>query len=156
MHLNPDWEYVADTVMGGISRGQLRIEDVAGEEAARLTGAVTTENNGGFIQMASDLSPDGTGVDLSDYAGLVLRVFGNGEEYDLRLRTDDLTRPWQAYRATFVAPDKWTDITIPFAELEMNKTDIPFDPAKVRRIGVLGYGRDFDADVAVASVSLYR
>ena len=30
MDLNPDWEYVADTVMGGVSTGAVTREDVAG------------------------------------------------------------------------------------------------------------------------------
>ena len=110
MELNPDWEYVADTVMGGVSTGQINVEEIAGRAATRLTGTVSLDNNGGFVQMAFDLLPDGTGMDASDYTGIEIEVFGNAEAYDLRLRTDALTRPWQSFRTEFVAPPEWTTI----------------------------------------------
>ena len=41
-----NWAYLADTVMGGVSQGGAEFS--AG--ALRLTGQVSTKNNGGFIQ----------------------------------------------------------------------------------------------------------
>ena len=41
-----NWAYLADTVMGGVSRGGAEFS--AG--VLRLTGQVSTKNNGGFIQ----------------------------------------------------------------------------------------------------------
>ena len=38
--------------MGGISNAEFDIAEVAGKEALHLTGNVTRESNGGFIQMA--------------------------------------------------------------------------------------------------------
>ncbi len=151
MELTPDWEYVADSVMGGVSRGALRAETVDGRDAARLTGTVSLENNGGFIQMAFAAA-----ADMSAWTGIELEVFGNGEAYDLRLRTDQLTRPWQSYRATFTAPPAWTTVRIPFGDLVAHRTEAAFDPRRVRRIGVLAIGRAFAADIAVAGVRLYR
>lgn len=154
--LSPDWEFVADTVMGGVSRGQIDFGDVAGRDATRLTGAVSLENNGGFVQMAFDLNEDGTVFDASGWAGLELEVYGNSERYDLRLRTSDLSRPWQSYRSEFEAVPRWRSIRMPFEGFEPHRTDAAFDPANLRRIGILAIGRAFDADVAVASMRLYR
>jgi hypothetical protein len=156
LDLDPDWTYVADTVMGGVSRGGLTREDVEGRPATRLTGRVSLDNDGGFLQIAADLGPDGRPVDLSAWTGLEVDVLGNGESYELRLRTTDLTRPWQSYRAPFVAPPTWTTIRLPLAALEAHRTDAPFDPTAVRRVGLLAIGRAFDADLAVAALRLYR
>lgn len=154
MELPPRWEYVADTVMGGVSTGGIGAEVVQGRDAVRLTGRVSLENDGGFIQMALDLPGDV--FDAGGWTGVELEVLGNGARYDLRLRTTDLTRPWQSYRADFAAPARWTTIRIPFVGLEPHRTDAPFDPRRLRRLGVLAVGRAFDADVAVAGIRLYR
>lgn len=155
MELAPDWEFVADTVMGGVSQGSLKREQVAGRAATRLEGRVSLDNNGGFVQMAFDLLPDGGPFDASDYSGLELDVYGNSERYDLRLRTDQLTRPWHSFRTQFEAPPSWTTLRIPFADFEAHRTNEIFDPARLRRIGVLAIGRVFNADIAVSALRLY-
>lgn len=145
------WEFVADTVMGGVSEGRIAREDIDGRAATRLTGDVSLENNGGFVQMAADLKTDG-----SNWLGLEMEVLGNGETYELRLKTDQLTRPWQSYRAPFEAVSQWNTLRFPFADLEAYRTDAPFDPSALRRIGILAVGRAFSADIAVAGVRLFR
>jgi hypothetical protein len=153
--LDANWGYVADTVMGGVSRGQVVRQEVDGRMAARLTGTVSTENNGGFIQVATDLGRGGT-LDASGWDGLALDVVGNGEEYDLRLRTADLSRPWQSYRAAFRAPGTWGTLRVAFADLRPHRTDRPLDAARITRLGVLAVGREFAADVAVRDLRLWR
>ncbi len=156
MDLAPDWEFVGDTVMGGVSEGAVTKAEIAGRPATRLVGRVSLENNGGFVQMAFDLQSEGGALDASDFTGIEIEVFGNGEKYDLRLRTTALTRPWQSFRTDFVAPAEWTTLRIPFSEIVPNKTDARFDAADLRRIGILGYGREMEADVAIAAIRLYR
>jgi hypothetical protein len=56
----PNWQLVSDQVMGGESAGQLSIEDVPSGPVFRLTGRVSLDNNGGFIQMAADIDPPPT------------------------------------------------------------------------------------------------
>ncbi|MFK7869452.1 MAG: CIA30 family protein [Roseobacter sp.] len=151
MNLQPDWEYVSDGVMGGVSRGALSVEDVAGRRAARLTGTVSLDNNGGFLQMAFDLA-GGAVFDASAYRGIAMDVFGNDAEYEVRLRTDALSRPWQSFRARIQARAEWHRVVVPFEAFEPNKTDASFDPAGLRRIGVLAYGREFEVDIAIAQI----
>ena len=153
--LDPKWEYVADTVMGGVSTGQVTQRTIAGRDAARLTGQVSLDNNGGFVQMAFDLNTDGTAFDASGFAGVEIDLRGNGERYELRLRTDQLTRPWQSFREAFAAPDEWTTLRFPFEELEAHRTEAQFDQARLRRLGILAIGREFEADIAVSGVRLY-
>ncbi len=155
LDLSPNWDYVADTVMGGVSQGRARNEEVAGRSATRLTGTVSLENNGGFVQIASDLA-DGSDFDASGYAGIAFDVFGNGETYDLRVRTRALDRPWQSFRTSFAAPAAWTTVRVPFATLEPYRTSAAFDPQTLRRIGILAVGRDMQADIAVSSLGLFR
>ncbi|WP_227270109.1 CIA30 family protein [Roseobacter weihaiensis] len=156
MELSPRWEYVSDRVMGGVSEGQLRLESVKGQRSAHLTGRVSLDNNGGFVQMAFDIAADGRVFDASDWAGIALDVLGNGERYEIRLRTAQLTRPWQSFRAEIVAIDRWQTLYLPFEVFEAHRTQVAFDPAALRRIGVLGIGRVFDADIAVGGLRLYR
>ena len=155
MELSADWEYVADTVMGGVSRGRAERETVAGRTAMHLTGMVSLENNGGFVQMAFDLA-NGATFDASGYSGLSIDVLGNGARYDVRVRTDALTRPWQSFRAEFQAPPYWSTIDVAFGDLVAHRTEAVFDPSQVRRIGILAVGREMRADIAVSAVRLYR
>tara|TARA_R110002124_G_scaffold213874_4_gene379909 strand:- start:455 stop:619 length:165 start_codon:yes stop_codon:yes gene_type:complete len=54
---------------------------------------VSRDNSGGFVQIAFDLVPGGGPFDASPWDGIALDVHGNTEPYDLRLRTDQVTRP---------------------------------------------------------------
>lgn len=149
--LNPEWEFVADGVMGGVSQGEITPGDRA---STRLRGDVRLENNGGFIQMAFNLRDAGGVFDASLYQGLAFETRGNGERYEVGLRTSDLRRPWQSFRASFVAGPDWTRVMLSFETFTPNLTDIAFDPAKLRRIGILAVGRAFAADVSVTKLCL--
>jgi hypothetical protein len=144
-----DWELVTDRVMGGVSSGRLAPEEVLGRPALRLTGDVSLENNGGFVQMALDLAPGAGPVDASGFSGLAFEVTGNGEEYGVHLRTADVARPWQSYRATFIASPDWRRVELPFAGFEPHRIEAPFDRARLRRIGLVAIGRKFHADLAL-------
>ena len=149
------WQLVTDTVMGGVSQGTLKPEIVAGGTALRLQGGVSLENNGGFVQMALDLRPDAGAMDVSGFSGIEFEIYGNDEEYDLRLRTAELVKSWQSYRQPFHALPSWQTVRLALAQLEKHRTEIPLDVAQAKRIGLLGIGREFYADLAVASVKFY-
>lgn len=145
-----DWEFLSDRVMGGVSGGGIARETVAGRAALRLTGDVRLENNGGFVQAALDLAPGGAAIDARGFAGIALEVLGRGEEYNLHLRTADITRPWQSYRAGFAAPSRWTRVELPFADFTPHRLDAQLDLSSLRRIGLVAIGRAFRADLSVA------
>lgn len=156
MELQLNWGYVADTVMGGVSKGGGSREIYHGRDAVVLRGDVSLDNNGGFVQIAANLRDDGQAVDANHWHGIALDVCGNNEVYDFRLRTDQLTRPWQSFRAEFTATDTWQTIRFPFDDFESNNTTATFDPAQLRRVGVLGVGRVFTAEVAVSGIRFYH
>jgi hypothetical protein len=149
------WRLVTDAVMGGVSRGTLQAAEIADRPAVRMRGAVSTENNGGFIQIALDLAPDGGAFDASGFAGLGVEVSGNGEGYGAHLRTTDMIRPQQSYRQSFVATPQWTSLYLPFAEFHPHRIETALDITRLRRIGLVAIGREFDADLSVARLWLY-
>ena len=150
-----DWELVADRVMGGVSNGTVHRETLRGREAIHLQGDVSLENNGGFLQIALDLAPDGASIDASRWAGLEIEVIGNDESYNLHLRTADVVRPWQSYRHSFIAAPEWQTVRLPFAEFEAHRVGAPLDLTTLRRIGIVAIGRAFHADIAIAGVRFF-
>jgi hypothetical protein len=148
------WRLVSDAVMGGVSRGELTAGTRDGRACLHLRGRVSLENNGGFLQAALDLSADGA-LDVSAYAGIALDVHGRGERYNLHLRTDDLAHPWQAYRAGFDALPRWQTVVLPFHAFAAHRTDAPFDPRRLKRIGIVAIGRAFDADLCFSRLGFF-
>ena len=149
------WQLISDRVMGGISAGTLRRETVAGQQALRMRGEVSLENNGGFVQMALDLAPDGAPVDASAWTGLELDVLGNDEDYGVHLRTDAVARPWQSYRQGFHADRGWRTVRLPFAGFVAHRIEVPLDVRRLRRLGLVAIGRAFTADLAVGGVRFF-
>lgn len=142
------WRFVSDRVMGGVSQGVA----VIGTDPAhiRLAGRVSTDNNGGFIQIRRDLAP--WPVDTHE---VVLTLRGDGQTYYAALRTTDLTRPWQSYRAAFTAPRDWAQVTIPIAAFAATRDGMPpLRLDRIRSIGLLAYGRDHDADLSLARIAI--
>lgn len=152
--MGTEWRLVTDTVMGGLSTGNITVDNYKGKNCLHMRGNVTTENNGGFVQMALSLSEQGN-FDASDFDGLEFEVSGNNELYNIHLRTAGLWFPWQSYRASFSATPDWRMVRIPFTEFEAYKTTQDFRQDELRRIGLLGIGRVFQADLCLASIRFY-
>ena len=85
--IGTSWQLFTDQVMGGVSTGTMSRELVGGRLAIRMLGDVRLENNGGFVQLALDLSPDTGVVDASAWSGIELVLFGVDQEYGMHLRT---------------------------------------------------------------------
>ncbi len=149
------WQCISDGVMGGLSAGAIVRENRHGRPALCLRGKVSLENNGGFMQMALDLTPDGGLRDADAFEGIEVDVGGNGEAYSVHLRTDAVTRPWQSWRQNFVAAPAWQTIRLPFSAFAAHRIDAPLDTRRLRRLGIVAIGRAFDAEVAVARISFY-
>ena len=151
------WRPGCDQVMGGLSvvtaHGR---ETVGGRAALVLRGRVTTANNGGFVSLGLDVD-----VDASAYSGvrLTVRAGADDETYGLHLRTPDCARVFSSYRSRFAASAAWSTVDLPWEAFAGNgpgAAETPLDPARLRRLSLLGIGRDFDADLAVADIRLYR
>ncbi len=105
------WQVVNDGVMGGVSRSSIQPSD---HRTGLFTGNLSLENNGGFASVRALLGPQ----DLSAFAGLEIRVRGDGRTYQLRLRTDG-GFDGIAYRCAYeTSANEWTVIRFPFTEFE--------------------------------------
>lgn len=129
------WSPIGDQVMGGVSSGRLRD---AGEWAV-FEGEVSLENNGGFFSVRSEPKR----WELSGFAGIALRVRGDGQRYKLNLKTDD-SFDGIVYRAEFTPPaGEWATLELPFDAFRpvFRGRPVPeappLDPARVRTVGLL-------------------
>ena len=144
-----NWAYLADTVMGGVSQGSA--EFAAG--ALRLTGQVSTKNNGGFIQVRTRVDP----IEPKDKTGIKIKVKGNGNVYYLHIRNASARLPWHYYTASFHTSEKWKEVIIPFEDFEKSATFMPkkLKTNSIRTIGLVAYGKDHNADVSIANLEFY-
>jgi hypothetical protein len=145
------WRGFTDRVMGGVSDADFGRDEIDGRRCARMTGNVTRDNGGGFVQMALYLN----GADLSRYSGVELLVYGNDEDYNAHIRTADCGWHDESYRATFHAESRWQTVRIPWSAFKPNGVKAELNTAEVQRFGLLGWMRDFTADLAVGEVALY-
>ena len=147
------WSYVSDQVMGGVSQGQLLFKTEQGESFAHMTGQVSTENNGGFIQFRTSI-PKGSTATAS---GITLKVRGNSQQYYIHLRSSGTILPWQYYQASFQASDQWQTIKIPLSAFAASGKWLrkQIKPDSIRSIGVVAFGRDHNADIQVSEIAFY-
>lgn len=129
------WRAINDNVMGGISRGGMRVEAGVGV----FSGETSLANNGGFASVRRD--PEA--FDLSDAPGLGLQVRGDGRTYQLRLYTDQLPQG-AAYRASFQpAVGEWQRIELfwhdfsPMFRGRLLAGIPPIDPAGIDQVGLM-------------------
>lgn len=147
------WKFFADTVMGGVSSGQIRFVTEGDRKHAQMTGRVSIENNGGFIQMRMALPsppPEGT-------VGVRLVIRGNDQRYFVHLRTRGAILPWQYYQAGFEATNTWTEVRLPFTDFKASGALLRKVPRadSLTSIGIVAFGRNHDADISVREVAFY-
>ena len=135
------WCFVTDKVMGGVSEGSLKLIKEDNTAYYNMQGDISTANNGGFIQFRT----------------MRIKVRGNNEEYAIHLRTKYLFLPWQYYESKFMANNEWKIIELPFSSF--NKSNF-YQPSSissidVQSIGIVAIGRNFKANIDLASIELY-
>ena len=130
------WRIINDGVMGGVSQSEIVFSD---EGTAIFQGTVSLENNGGFASTRTIPRS----YNIGDYSGLVMRVKGDGQQYQVRLHTDDRF-DGVSYRHHFeTQSDTWMTIRIPFREFVpvfrgriLNDVP-PVSPEQIQQIGFL-------------------
>lgn len=148
------WSVFTDRVMGGVSIAQAELGTVHERMALRLRGRVSLEKNGGFVQMARPLRPDAAPLDASGTTGLMLDVCGAPGMYFVHLRTEQTRAPWQHYRAPLPVSREWYAVHVPWSAFTPNGLSAPLDLRALLRIGVVGGTTAFDADVALARLTI--
>ena len=146
------WQYISDQTMGGVSNGQAILDKDSDMIFARLTGNVSTANNGGFIQIRTNFSF----VDLintnKDLKGVRLNTKGNGETYHIFIRTSEDRSYRDFYSATFITNENWEIVDLPFSEFKHRYSNKSLDGNDIRTFGIVAYGRNFYSDVYVSEL----
>ena len=146
------WQFFTDQVMGGISEGNASLISDKSGQYVRLEGSVSTANNGGFIQIRTDIN-EGT----NEAKGIIIKAKGNGEDYYIHLRTRGTVLPWQYYQISFPTSKNWSEIKLPFANFERSSSWISkkITGDKIRTLGIVAYGKNHNAKLDVAYLSFY-
>ena len=147
------WVYLTDRVMGGISEGTAQFEDQGIDQVIRLSGEVSTANNGGFIQVRSPVLWEAA----KGKTGIRLTVKGNGDQYFLHIRSTDTRLPWHYYQHSFQASGAWSEISLPFEDFEKSSSLLraTLGQSKIKTVGIVAYGKDYSADVSVKRLEFY-
>jgi hypothetical protein len=147
------WNFFADTVMGGVSEGNAGYVNSDAGKALRLIGRVSTANNGGFIQVRTDVASQ----IAKGKTGIVLKAKGNGEQYFLHLRNSSTLLPWQYYQAGFQAGQTWREIRIPFTDFKKSSAfmSTAINTDTIKSIGIVAFGKDYSADISVVDLDFY-
>ena len=149
-----NWNFITDQVMGGVSTGKFIVEKVDGKMCYRMTGNVSTKNNGGFIQIRTKLSPE---LNSKDYDGVYIKVYGNEKNYNLHLRTELTLAPWQYYSYTFATTKKWTEIRVPFKKFKKSNFYQPknISGQSIKSVGLVAGFDNFKSDVCLSEIGFY-
>ena len=142
-----EWTYIADNVMGGISEGRVEFNLVDSNVYALLSGNVSTENNGGFIQIRRELK----NIDLSKAKSIRVYARGNNEKYYIFLRTTGTILPWQYYSHEFTVNEEYNEFIMPIKDFKKSGTLLAkqVNPKKITSVAIVAYGRDHVAEIYV-------
>jgi len=131
-----EWQIINDGVMGGVSSSEIVI---GARSVAVFQGYVSLENNGGFASVR--LKP--RELDLGEYAGISVRVRGDGRTYQFRLGTNDAF-DGISYRVSFkTQKDVWEVHYFPFPDFKPTyrgryvENANPLAREKIQQVGVL-------------------
>ena len=144
------WEYIADDVMGGVSKGNVEFQNVEGSNIALLQGNVSTDNNGGFIQIRRALRD----IDLKDAKSVKIIAKGNDQAYFVFLRTTGTVLPWQYYSAEFKVTENFEEFILPIDEFKKSGLLMTgkVNSKNITSIGLVAFGRDHEAKLHVKEV----
>ena len=148
------WIFITDQVMGGLSTGKFIVDEVDGVICYKMTGDVSTKNNGGFIQIRTKLSPE---INSKDYSGVYIKVFGNERNYNLHLKTGLTLAPWQHYSYTFFSSKKWIEIRAPFIEFKKSNFYQPKSilGQNIKSVGLVAGFDNFKSDICLSEIGFY-
>ena len=138
--------------MGGISEGKFEILKDKKNNFLRLSGIVSTENNGGFIQIRSNFD-----VDEENFNGI--RIKARGLQVNILFTLGHLffLLPWQYYSGKFVVSEVWEDHEILFEDFEKSNFYQPslFSSSDIKSIGFVAFGKNFEPQLDILKAELF-
>jgi len=147
------WEFIADNVMGGVSKGDVYFISKKNESYAKMNGNVSLENNGGFIQFRREIKNKLN----KTIKGIKIRVRGNELEYYLHIRTKGTFLPWQYYQAQFLVGKDWEEKNIVFEDFKRSGIMLSrkFKSKNITSIAIVAFGKEHIVDIEVDTISFY-
>lgn len=126
------WSVVNDTVMGGVSTGQLAWEN----ESLVFTGELSLDNNGGFASVRSPFVDPDAAARWAESTGLGIELRGDGRIWTVEVRVDGEDGGWISAITTSagesVAVELPWDTFDPVTRfLDPREPSVPLDPARV-------------------------
>ena len=151
LHPTNEWTLITDKVMGGISTGEYNFIKIDNNDAIKITGNVSTKNNGGFIQIRRNLD----GINLTNAKNLEVLAKGNNEKYFIHLRTSFTILPWQYYQYSFTVKEDFINFILPIKNFKKSGLLLPneINPKNIKSIGIVAFGKDYKAELAVKEIS---
>ena len=146
------WEFISDQVMGGISSGKYKLLEENDIKFLRMTGDVSLENNGGFVQVRKKF----TEKIESNFKVIRLNARGNNSDYFVHLRTSFTLLPWQYYQAKFSVSDEWKFYNLDLKNFQRSGLLLPkeINPKLIKSLALVAFGREHVVKLDVANISL--
>ena len=148
-----NWEFISDQVMGGVSFGDYKIISEENVSFIRLTGFVSLENNGGFIQARKKI----TNVDDKKFNGIKFKCRGNNTDYFIHIRTSFTLLPWQYYQGKFSTKSNWQDIRLDLSEFSGSGVLLPKNiiSKHIKSIAIVAFGKKQRVNLDVSNIAFY-
>lgn len=102
------WRIVDDVVMGGRSNGSFKINEAGN---GLFYGDISLKNNGGFSSLRYSFDK----LSISDFTKIVLRIKGDGKQYQFRIKDDNDN--FYSYIKQFKTSGSWETIEISLNEM---------------------------------------
>jgi NADH dehydrogenase [ubiquinone] 1 alpha subcomplex assembly factor 1 len=103
-----NWNVVDDGVMGGLSAGNFEVNK---DGFGKFWGEVSLKNNGGFSSLRYNFSKKS----VADYRKLVLRVKGDGKDYQIRVKHN--RGDYYSYIYTVSTSGEWETIEVDLKDM---------------------------------------
>ena len=149
-----EWYFITDQVMGGVSTGTYNYKKINNDNVVKITGNVSTKNNGGFIQVRRNLN----NINLKNAKNVEVIAKGNNEKYFIHLRTNFTLLPWQYYQHSFTVKKNFKNFILPIHNFKKSGFLLPdkISPKNIKSIGIVAFGRDHKAELTVKEINFTK
>ena len=149
-----EWNFITDQVMGGISTGTYYYKKINNDNVIKITGNVSTKNNGGFIQIRRKLN----NINLTNAKNVRVIARGNNEKYFVHLRTTFTILPWQYYQYSFTVKKDFKNFILPISNFKKSGFLLPdkINPKNIKSIGIVAFGKDYKAELTVKEINFTK
>ena len=149
-----EWNFITDQVMGGISTGTYNYKKINNDNVIKITGNVSTKNNGGFIQIRRKLN----NINLTNAKNVRVIARGNNEKYFVHLRTTFTILPWQYYQYSFTVKKDFKNFILPISNFKKSGFLLPdkINPRNIKSIGIVAFGKDYNAELTVKEINFTK